>query len=29
MPTTGDTVTITMISQGDPTKTMTAIVTLH
>lgn len=29
MPMTGDTVTITMISQADPTKTMTAIVTLQ
>jgi hypothetical protein len=29
MPMTGDTVTITMISQADPTKTMTATVTLQ
>ena len=29
MPMTGDTVTITMISQADPTKTLTAIVTLQ
>jgi hypothetical protein len=29
MPITGSTVTITVISQGDPTKTLTATVTLH
>jgi hypothetical protein len=29
MPMTGNTVTITVISQADPTKTQTAIVTLH